>query len=240
MNNNKKITKVISNNPLEVGIIFIGVLVLICFIHFRKYDISQHFTEWGQFGDFMGGILNPIFGLISLVIISETLTSQVKASKKQEFESHFFALLNLYNSILGSIEILDETKTIKGRYCFYLFHNERIIDVAKKERITIESAYMKFFQEEGWRIEHYYRTVYHLFKHVKDGHEFDDAEKKKYYDLIKSQLSEYELVLLWLNCQSPHKGNWDSLINDLHSNPFEHLNKCRLKENYNENQMPSS
>ena len=89
-------------------------------------------------------------------------------------------------------------------------------------------AYPVFLQRRGWELQHYFRTVYHLFKHVKDGHSAGlvvDQEKKKYYDLIKSQISQYELILLWLNTQGQHKGNWDSLILDLHADPFEHLDK---------------
>lgn len=229
MNDVKRTTKLISNHPLYVGLFFIIILIGVIILNFRKYDISSTLAEWGQLGDFFGGVLNPFFGLISLVIISETLRSQIKASKKQEFDNQFFSLLNLYDSILKSIESekSEQGNVSNGRYCFHLFY-KNIVKTAKEDKITIDLAYIKFFQEKGWVIEHYYRTVYHLFKHVKDGHDVNDIEKKKYYDLIKSQISEYELILLWLNCQSQHKGKWDLLISDLHSNPFEHLNKCLL------------
>jgi hypothetical protein len=56
----------------------------------------------------------------------------------------------------------------------------------------------------------------------------EQEDKKKYYDLIKSQISQYELVLLWLNTQSEHKGKWDQIILDAAAEPFEHLNKSLL------------
>ncbi|GGX33886.1 hypothetical protein GCM10010946_08700 [Undibacterium squillarum] len=98
----------------------------------------------------------------------------------------------------------------------------------------MSTAYQRFFDENGWEIEHYFRTVYHLFKHVKDQSvEIDatPAQRKRYYDLIKSQLSQYELVLLWFNVEGLNRGNWDSIRSDPEAKPFEHLNKANLVEN---------
>jgi hypothetical protein len=96
------------------------------------------------------------------------------------------------------------------------------------------TAYQRFLEVDGWEIEHYFRTVYHMFKQVKDVHRsFDatEAEQKRYYDLIKSQLSQYELVLLWLNIQSINRGNWEAILAEPQAKPFEHLNKANLIEN---------
>ena len=56
-------------------------------------DIKFEMESWGQFGDYVGGILNPIFGLISVVILSVTLNSQRESTSKTEFNNHFFLLL---------------------------------------------------------------------------------------------------------------------------------------------------
>lgn len=236
MEDEKRIIRTISRHPFYVGIAAIFFLLLVFFLNFRKHDLSTAVAEWGQFGDYLGGILNPIFGLISVVIISATLQSQVRSSRKQEFDNQFFALLSLYDSVLQSIDRHSSRDGMvrKGRDCFHLFYKD-IVRISEKNKVPISVAYSSFLEIRGWEVEHYFRTVYHLFKHVRDGQSVSlvaESEKKKYYDLIKSQISQYELILLWLNTQSQHKGKWDQLISDSHADPFEHLNKGLLNNTH--------
>lgn len=236
MEDERQIVRTISKHPFYLGVAAIATLIAAFILNFRKLDISSSVAEWGQFGDYLGGILNPIFGLISVVIISATLQSQVRASRKQEFDNQFFSLLQLYDSVLQSIDRHSsrDGSVRKGRDCFYLFYKD-IIRISEKNKVPLSVAYSSFLEVRGWEIEHYFRTVYHLFKHVKDGQAaslVEEHEKKKYYDLIKSQISQHELILLWLNTQSQHKGKWDLLIADLHADPFEHLNKSLLNNTH--------
>lgn len=236
MQDERKIVGTISRHPFYLGAIAITALLSVFMLNFRKLDVSSSVAEWGQFGDYLGGILNPIFGLITVVIISATLQSQVKSSRKQEFDNQFFSLLTLYDSVLQSIDRHSsrDGSVRKGRDCFYLFFKD-IVRISEKNKVPLNVAYSSFLEVRGWEIEHYFRTVYHLFKHVKDGHAsllVEECEKKKYYDLIKSQISQHELILLWLNTQSQHKGKWDYLIADVHADPFEHLNKSLLNNTH--------
>lgn len=227
---------------LKVGSSAIALLVSAFFLKFYQSKDFDGVAYWGQFGDYIGGILNPIFGLISVVMVSVTLQLQIKSNNKQDFENQFFALLGLYTSVLQSIDRDDRRSGVKksGRDCFFIFYHD-ILKIAKGSSITLSDAYVFFFSDRGWEIEHYFRTVYHMFKHVRDGNInglITENEKKKYYDLIKSQLSQYELVLLWFNTESEHKGNWGALINDNHAVPFEHLNKTLLKNSHLTAQAP--
>lgn len=220
--------------PFRYGIATILALLTIFCVNFRKMDVSETAAEWGQFGDYMGGLLNPIFGLISVVLIAATLKSQTQAAKLQAFDNQFYSLLSLHNSVLQSIDRKMDDKTVKyGRDCFKLFYR-KIVNISQKDRVSMTTAYQRFLEKDGWEIEHYFRTVYHLFKHVKDGGldiDASDGQKKRYYDLIKSQISQYELVLLWFNAQSINKGNWDVILGESIAKPFEHLNKTHLIEN---------
>lgn len=221
-------------HPFRYGVAAITVLLGIFALNFRKSDISSTVAEWGQFGDYMGGLLNPLFGLISVVLVAATLRSQTQAAKLQAFENQFFTLLGLLGTVVQSIDRKMKDKTIMhGRDCFRHFYR-KIVAISQRDRVPMTTAYQRFLETDGWEIEHYFRTVYHLFKHVKDGHKhFDatEAEQKRYYDLIKSQLSQYELVLLWFNVQSINKGNWDTIIAEPLAKPFEHLNRANLIEN---------
>lgn len=80
--------------------------------------------EWGVFGDFFGGVLNPIFGFASFLALLATifyqakelnastkelrnsakaLAAQNKAIELQSFEQTFFSWLNTYRDLLNSI-----------------------------------------------------------------------------------------------------------------------------------------
>jgi hypothetical protein len=233
MKNSRFVASLI-RHPFRFGIGAIAILLFAFIVNFRKSDVSQTVAEWGQFGDYIGGILNPIFGLISVVLVAATLRSQTQAAARQAFENQFFILLELHASVLKSIDRTMKTKTIKqGRDCFQLFY-KKIVAISQNDRIPMATAYQRFLDKDGWEIEHYFRTVYHMFKHVKDNHrtiEASDIEQKRYYDLIKSQLSQYELVLLWLNVQSINRGNWETILGEPQAKPFEHLNKANLIEN---------
>lgn len=88
---------------------------------------------WGQFGDFLGGTLNPVFGFLTIIALvltlilqnrelkmsreelelsreelrksAEALEAQNKSIDKQNFEQTFFSWLNTYSDVLASIEL---------------------------------------------------------------------------------------------------------------------------------------
>lgn len=83
------------------------------------YDFSIKPEEWGQLGDYVGGMLNPIFGFISVVLLIKSLTLQneanenlrdeLKENKKTEklrsFENLFFNMINSQKELFNSFEI---------------------------------------------------------------------------------------------------------------------------------------
>ena len=54
--------------------------------YFYKNPISKSSENWGQFGDYMGGVINPIFGFISVILLIYTILQQQKALSLQEEE----------------------------------------------------------------------------------------------------------------------------------------------------------
>ncbi|MBV1916266.1 MAG: putative phage abortive infection protein [Pseudomonadales bacterium] len=68
------------------------------------------------------------------------------------------------------------------------------------EEEYITSCYMAFYAYEQSEIGHYFRNLYNIIKFV-DQSDVDD--KKLYINLLRAQLSTYELTLLFYNCLSP-------------------------------------
>ncbi|MEI6706006.1 MAG: putative phage abortive infection protein [Methylococcales bacterium] len=126
-----------SNNLLErlttifyIALGFIFTVFVIYFYWFNNFSTSVPIanwsligdkTEWGQFGDFFGGTLNPLLSFLGLIALLCTLAlqskelsfskraqdetkklldEQYKTQLKQQFENTFFSLLDQHNRIL--------------------------------------------------------------------------------------------------------------------------------------------
>jgi hypothetical protein len=93
-------------------------------------SIEQH--VWGQFGDYVGGTLNPLFAFTALLALlytvklqsrelrnsAEQLTKSAKALekqnlvlRKQSFEATFFQLLRLYSDVVQELHITRERRS---------------------------------------------------------------------------------------------------------------------------------
>lgn len=80
-------------------LIFISVLLIIipisCYIiKFKDHNFSNDPAVWGTFGDFIGGTINTILSLSSLVILA-ILTSSVSKQSSEENKKNSFLLKRL-------------------------------------------------------------------------------------------------------------------------------------------------
>lgn len=126
-------SKIVQNTVIMVAI-FAGVLIGATiyaywnFFGFGLDKITNDLGKWGQTGDFFGGVLNPAFGFLTVVLLLRTLqqterslkqseeelrlsreemkrsadalSEQSKDLKQQTFERTFFELLRFYNEIV--------------------------------------------------------------------------------------------------------------------------------------------
>ena len=144
----------------------------------------------------------------------EQLEAQNTTLKKQNFENTFFSLIDLYISIVDALVIhvpqLGTPRsdvTIKGRECFLNFFSDlkREYDGERKRLPDADdlalcvSAYGRFADYRQSYIGHYFSTLYKIIQFV-DSSEIE--EKQIYINILKAQLSSYELSLLFYNCLS--------------------------------------
>jgi Putative phage abortive infection protein len=206
------------------GALFFLVLLIVYFNTFGT-KIPKEQDKWGQFGDFLGGVLNPIFSFLALIGLLITIALQVRqlrisahelrsseaalktqnaASKIQDFESSFFQLLRLHNDVINAIDLQsDGNRITKGRDCFKVFVNRLEKDLrteggSKKYDIFV-TQYEFFYINHEHEIGHYFRLLYNIVKLIKLT---DGIDKKRYTNLVRAQLSSYELKLLFYNCIS--------------------------------------
>ncbi|NMG43122.1 hypothetical protein GPA22_05185 [Aromatoleum toluvorans] len=113
-----------------------SMLVVVGFYFYSFHGpLSTSNSDWGTFGDYFGGVLNPLFGFLSLMAILATITlqsaemdltrkeleraaraqeksemvlnAQAKTQERQQFEGTFFSLLNEHNKALQEISSPD-------------------------------------------------------------------------------------------------------------------------------------
>ena len=64
--------KMIQRTLIVLGLILLGILlipIIIYSINFHDHYISMDSTDWGTFGDFIGGITNPIIGIVNVLVL---------------------------------------------------------------------------------------------------------------------------------------------------------------------------
>jgi len=140
----------------------------------------------------------------------EQLQAQNETLRQQNFENTFFQLVRLHNDIVGSIDLRNRTggETIAiGRDCFKIFYErfrrqwEKSMssDVGSNELERIEKTYLSFYEANEAELGHYFRSLYNIVKFV-DGSA--TKNKRLYTNLIRAQLSTFELAILFYNCLS--------------------------------------
>lgn len=110
------------------------IIVVSAYIwNFNEYKISKKAGDWGTFGDFVGGTLNPTLAFLSFLALLQTIKIQSKELKNstkeleetrkatrdsaealkeqsssiklQNFENTFFNMLNLHNQLQNNLSL---------------------------------------------------------------------------------------------------------------------------------------
>ncbi len=200
-------------------------------------------SNYGELGDFIAGITGTLISVAAFILLyltyktqkqelSETrdiLNKQHQTFEKQQFETTFFNLLNLHDSIVNSIDfktihtttsrykVEKEIEIKKGRDCFVLFYRAFQIHYGKvrsKQKSVsqlelIKTAYENFFEDHKTDLGHYFRNLYHIIKFI-DRSEI--MNKQQYASIVRAQLSSHELLLLFYNGLSKYGKKFKPLI----------------------------
>ncbi|RQM78576.1 hypothetical protein EHZ47_00240 [Aeromonas jandaei] len=194
-------------------------------ISLTKVDIKGA----NEFGDLYGA-LNTLFsgfaflGIIASIFIqseelndtrreiakqTEQFKSQTDALNKQNFENTYFKLLSLNNEILKLVSV-DYTTTEFGERNNYSGQGRdafKKLSEAFKTYRRVHSQYSIGFCFELFHrdvedvLGHYFRAVYQCLKLI-DGSLLCHYQKKEYANMLRAQMSKYELELLFYNCIS--------------------------------------
>lgn len=215
--------------------IVVGLCCIICIVSLVFYcasfwnrNISEITTDWGAFGDYIGGVLGTILSFFSVILIYATYKNQVENSVLQQFETTFFNLLSNQREILKSLSgnfIIDkwldndyEAKKAEdyisavANEIFSRFDGKHKNMIYKDSEGKTMPNIADTTDENEKIIDTIYLNIYdgkeselgHYFRHlyhiVKYVHESKINDKKKYIDIIQAQMSDDELYVTFYNC----------------------------------------
>ncbi len=133
--------------------LFAIVVVGFYVYHFHTNKISLNPTEWGNFGDYVGGIVNPVAGIATVILVFLTLAVQRKELKaslaelkvanesatKMSFEQSLFAWLANYHSLISAIEA---SSAVKGRKALNFWYSQSL---TPKQVVAPDQTYHEIF-----------------------------------------------------------------------------------------------
>ncbi|WP_037950701.1 MULTISPECIES: putative phage abortive infection protein [unclassified Sulfuricurvum] len=150
----------------------------------------------------------------------QEMQAQNETLKVQRFENTFFKMLELLEACRNDVFYQSNNVSYKGRdaikalYEKYIkwflgdyvsssfAHTKWMFKEDCKAEEGIVQEYNKFYKQYGDELGQYYRTLYNILKLVERAEFLDD--KMVYTNLVRAQLSRYELSLLFYNCLSDY------------------------------------
>ena len=172
---------------------------------------------------------------------------QQQSIKLQSFENSFFQQLKLFNDVRIQTSIdyeafMGEVTPYEGLNCFKTCRNvltscyphsnfQSTSDAAPANTQDIKNAaqdyFLKFYKPHRHGLDHYFRQLYHIIKFVDSSHGLNsDLEKRRYTSLVRAQLTDNELFLLFYNGVCPHAEKFRPLIEKY--GLLEHLDRTLL------------
>ncbi|HCM5059076.1 TPA: putative phage abortive infection protein [Klebsiella aerogenes] len=207
---------------------------------FEGMDANQRGVfgdSWGAFTSifsamgFCGVLWTIKLQMDATKIIEDDSRKREEAEKIRDFENSFFNMLNILQTLIKDMRVENSSgKTLaEGRHVFlYFFRRFKkeirqkygiLLDYELSDEIEVKKAslrmsneYRFYFRNRAQNLSHYYRYIYNMFKII---HESDltSVNKKKYANILRAQLSNYELLMLFYNANFVHGRKFETYMN---------------------------
>lgn len=212
-------------------IITISALLIIAVwsAYFFKFGKLGHFSSskevWGQFGDYVGGVINPLLSFVTIILLIRSLNEQqvansslIEETKRQErledfkkFESRFYNLIDLQQKGFDAFFIYNEVSYSlpKKKYEGALaaaFLEKKVMSLVDAQtphddiRSTIEDL------DSHDNLLSIVRRFYLLVKLIDDRAAIED--KEEYYEIL---MNLTDIKLLTMICMMVSYYGWDNI-----------------------------
>lgn len=218
-----------------MAILLLASVIIASFLWEREWPFGKNGyvaddDVLGNYGDFLAGSVGTAIALVSMYLLFRTLRSQMHATwtntaqmENQRFNELFFHLLSLYREVMKSLSCrrttLSFSESISARYemdkdysgvkFFEFWRDVKVLSVSlHKGFLAIRSEvlhnYGWFYAEHRNSLGAYYRIIYRILDLV-DNSRIAVEEKVRYSKILRAQLSESELLMMYYNSISDNR-----------------------------------
>ncbi|OTG92597.1 putative phage abortive infection protein [Acinetobacter sp. ANC 3832] len=169
--------------------------------------------DWGTFGDFIGGTLNPIIGFFSILLLFATwrvtsktlevsrteLRNSNEVLQVQQFDTVFWGMLQHLKNLEAQLVFVPNEKDQHGQEKFSnldnlyidIFLRNEEQDITDKRKLILINA----------DVSQYFMCMFQIFKNIDE--KIDDNKtdlKKSYTNILRANIPIKILQLLSVNC----------------------------------------
>lgn len=183
-----------------VGIFFSGTGTFLVFLTFEQqrfqFQLSQFESSYFNLLSHLQVLISQLSGPVHWANIVD---GNVQGRKFLYYQIR--ELKDLFGTKVQKVVTQDKNKYSKLFSAFFIededVHTSEPLDLELLKEL-VKEAYEDFYRTRYSFLGHYFRFVYHLIRFV-DESRLTELEKKKYIDLIQSQMTSDELGLLLFN-----------------------------------------
>nr|WP_283772309.1 putative phage abortive infection protein [Acinetobacter sp. ANC5681] len=194
---------------------------------------EEYVSTWGAFGDFVGGTLNPIIGLISVLLLFATwlITSKTLDVSKKELRNSNELLSNqqfdaIFWGLFHNLKRIEEILYKTGDYG-QIKINEIYHDVFRCQFSGRDKDHSSRREKilKNAELSQYFICLYQIFKNIDGRISLDNKEeeqkiKKAYSNILRASTPTKLLQLLAVNCHEEFE-KYKRFLED--SNFLEHM-----------------
>jgi hypothetical protein len=181
--NDKWITRIL----FLAGVLWL-VVVIVFAVRFALLgftELSDSVDEWGQFGDYVGGLMNPAVALLALLLVAHGVRVQMRTMEQMRFDTQFTGLM----AVLATVKQHTASQAMLADAARYIVDaltpepEKRLTDKAVLSGLSRSSA--------AWEgILGVIRSLGSLI----DSH-VPEADRDRYFEIIRGLVTNDEAII---------------------------------------------
>lgn len=204
-----------------IAIFIVYAFYWFVFNHHLEYKLSHDVEVWAQFGDYVGGILNPLLSFITIVLLIKSLSLQNEANSRyineinnhdrierlRSFEVLFFNLISSQKNLFDSLKINSTKNTQEVFICskavIYIEENIRNIRSKGGDDNDI-SNYLENIDSEDQIfgiVRAFYIIVKIISERLSDSEGFSFNERSTHYKALINFTDFAQIRLIMIGIQ---------------------------------------
>lgn len=225
-------------SPLYLAVILLGIVWAFYFRNFHG-DFSSSQGDWGTFGDFTGGVINPLLNFITIYLLITQYIQARDDSQQQRhedsikaFESSFFTFTSIALNEYKTFKIETTDKDLLGPAA--IGHIQEYIKELSDKKLNIYEGFNEFDQSQHDSIYSLVASFCVVFKLIEDS--CPPEAKEKYLNLF-SMLLPTKVTYLLCACSAVTK--WKILKHPSSLGYFEKESVKKVVDHYKSLMPPS-